>query len=61
MSINTYDVIWEGLIYYLYKITLTSDDDNKKMMSKKSVLYVNISITNSKAMILVTNWHVSIS
>lgn len=40
MSINTYDVIWEGLIYYLYKITLTSDDDNKKMMSKKSVLYV---------------------
>lgn len=40
MSINTYDVIWEGLIYYLYKITLTSDDDNKKMMSKKSVFYV---------------------
>lgn len=40
MSINTYDVIWEGLIYYLYKITLTSDDDNKKVMSKKSVLYV---------------------
>lgn len=40
MSINTYDVFWEGLIYYLCKITLTSDDDNKKKMSKKSVLYV---------------------
>lgn len=31
---------WEGLIFYLSEITLTSDDDNKKVMSKKSVLYV---------------------
>lgn len=40
MLINIYDVIWEGFVYYFYKIILILDDDNKKVMFKKLVFYV---------------------
>lgn len=41
MSIKTYGgCVFGKVSYFTSEITLTSDDDNKKVMSKKSVLYV---------------------